>query len=300
MAPTQRWTGLTLLLLVGLLHALLLAWLAFRVAEPWVPWLSCAADVALTSAALLFVLRHGGAAVPARSLFQLYFLVILSAGPRFRWAARLRTAGMVVRPPRAAAVGCGGARGRDRRRRRGTCDPGGALRDARAWRHHHGRGGPEGEAAPADGRGGPPHRSVAAGAVRRAHRRGAGPGSAPGRTAQRGHPGPGRMQGVQRHLRAPGGRSRAAGRRAPPALRGAKERPGRALRGRGVRRRLPGDRGGAGATAGGAHPGAARASQHPGGPWRAAPGHGQRRPQQLARGRRDLRRGTDLRGRTPL
>jgi len=49
MAPTQRWTGLTLLLLVGLLHALLLAWLAFHVAEPWVPWLSCAADVALTT-----------------------------------------------------------------------------------------------------------------------------------------------------------------------------------------------------------------------------------------------------------
>jgi hypothetical protein len=60
-SPGQRWTGLTLLLAAGLLHALLLAWLAFRVGEPWVPWVSCAADVALTTAALLFVLRHGGA-----------------------------------------------------------------------------------------------------------------------------------------------------------------------------------------------------------------------------------------------
>src|SRR4029079_7729638 len=37
MTPVQRWTGLTLLLFVGLLHALLLAWLAFRVDEPWLP-----------------------------------------------------------------------------------------------------------------------------------------------------------------------------------------------------------------------------------------------------------------------
>jgi len=96
MAPTQRWTGLTLLLMVGLLHALLLAWLAFRVAEPWVPWLSCAADVALTSAALLFVLRHGGAALPTRSLFELYFLVIMSAGLRYDWRLCIWTAGLCI------------------------------------------------------------------------------------------------------------------------------------------------------------------------------------------------------------
>ncbi|HZW89459.1 MAG TPA: GGDEF domain-containing protein [Myxococcaceae bacterium] len=98
MAPTQRWTGLTLLLLVGLLHALLLAWLAFHVAEPWVPWLSCAADVALTSAALLFVLRHGGAgaALPTRSLYELYFLVIMSAGLRYDWRLCLWTAGLCI------------------------------------------------------------------------------------------------------------------------------------------------------------------------------------------------------------
>ena len=98
MAPAQRWTGLTLLLLVGLLHALLLAWLAFRVAEPWVPWLSCAADVALTSAALLFVLRHGlpGSALPTRSLYELYFLVIMSAGLRYDWRLCIWTAGLCI------------------------------------------------------------------------------------------------------------------------------------------------------------------------------------------------------------
>jgi diguanylate cyclase (GGDEF)-like protein len=98
MAPGQRWTGLTLLLLVGLLHAVLLAWLAFHVAEPWVPWLSCAADVALTSAALLFVLRHGGsgAALPTRSLYELYFLVIMSAGLRYDWRLCIWTAGLCM------------------------------------------------------------------------------------------------------------------------------------------------------------------------------------------------------------
>jgi diguanylate cyclase (GGDEF)-like protein len=98
MSPGLRWTGLTLLLVVGLLHALLLAWLAFHVAEPWVPWLSCAADVALTSAALLFVLRHGGAgaALPTRSLYELYFLVIMSAGLRYDWRLCIWTAGLCI------------------------------------------------------------------------------------------------------------------------------------------------------------------------------------------------------------
>jgi two-component system, cell cycle response regulator len=97
-APAQRWTGLTLLLVVGLLHALLLAWLAFRVDEPWLPWLSCAADVALTSAALLFVLRHGGsgAAMHTRSFYELYFLVIMSAGLRYDWRLCIWTAGLCI------------------------------------------------------------------------------------------------------------------------------------------------------------------------------------------------------------
>ncbi|HEY1909099.1 MAG TPA: GGDEF domain-containing protein [Myxococcaceae bacterium] len=96
--PGQRWTGLTLLLAAGLLQALLLAWLAFRVGEPWVPWLSCAADVALTTAALLFVLRHAGAdaATHTRSFYELYFLVIMSAGLRYDWRLCLWTAGLCI------------------------------------------------------------------------------------------------------------------------------------------------------------------------------------------------------------
>ena len=97
-SPGQRWTGLTLLLAAGLLQALLLAWLAFRVDEPWLPWLSCAADVALTSAALLFVLRHGGtsAAMHTRSFYELYFLVIMSAGLRYDWRLCIWTAGLCI------------------------------------------------------------------------------------------------------------------------------------------------------------------------------------------------------------
>jgi diguanylate cyclase (GGDEF)-like protein len=97
-APAQRWTGLTLLLLVGLLHALLLAWLAFRVAEPWVPWLSCAADVTITTAWMVFVLRHGGVTAVANALtfYELYFLVIMSAGLRYDWRLCIWTAGLCI------------------------------------------------------------------------------------------------------------------------------------------------------------------------------------------------------------
>ena len=97
-APAQRWTGLTLLLLVGLLHALLLAWLAFRVAEPWVPWLSCAADVTLTTAWMVFVLRHGGITAVSNALtfYEIYFLVIMSAGLRYDWRLCIWTAGLCI------------------------------------------------------------------------------------------------------------------------------------------------------------------------------------------------------------
>ncbi|HZJ53105.1 MAG TPA: GGDEF domain-containing protein [Myxococcaceae bacterium] len=97
-APAQRWTGLTLLLVVGLLHALLLAWLAFRVFEEWVPWLSCAADVTLTTAWMVFVLRHGGASAvsQARTFYELYFLVIMSAGMRYDWRLCIWTAGLCM------------------------------------------------------------------------------------------------------------------------------------------------------------------------------------------------------------
>jgi diguanylate cyclase (GGDEF)-like protein len=97
-APAQRWTGLTLLLVVGLIHGLLLAWLAFRVAEPWVPWLSCAADVTLTTAWMVFVLRHVGASAVThtQAFYELYFLVIMSAGLRYDWRLCIWTAGLCI------------------------------------------------------------------------------------------------------------------------------------------------------------------------------------------------------------
>ena len=97
-APAQRWTGLTLLLAVGLLHGLLLAWLAFRISEPWVPWLSCAADVTLTTAWMVFVLRHVGASAMTHTVafYELYFLVIMSAGLRYDWRLCIWTAGLCI------------------------------------------------------------------------------------------------------------------------------------------------------------------------------------------------------------
>jgi len=96
--PAQRWTGLTLLLVVGLVHGLLLAWLAFRVSEPWVPWLSSAADVTLTTAWMVFVLRHAGASAVThtRTFYELYFLVIMSAGLRYDWRLCIWTAGLCI------------------------------------------------------------------------------------------------------------------------------------------------------------------------------------------------------------
>ena len=96
--PAQRWTGLTLLLAVGLLHGLLLAWLAFRISEPWVPWLSCAADVTLTTAWMVFVLRHVGASAMTHTVafYELYFLVIMSAGLRYDWRLCIWTAGLCI------------------------------------------------------------------------------------------------------------------------------------------------------------------------------------------------------------
>ena len=98
LAPEQRFTGLSLLLVTGLLHAVLLAWLAFNVAEGWVPWLSCAADVSLTTGAMFFILRHGGSgmAVHTRTFYEVYFLVIMSAGLRYDWRLCVWTAGLAV------------------------------------------------------------------------------------------------------------------------------------------------------------------------------------------------------------
>jgi hypothetical protein len=96
LAPPQSWQQLSLLLVGGVLYSVLLAWLAFRVPKGWVPWLSCAADVTLTTAAMLFVFLEGGpvAATHTRTFYELYFLVIMSAGLRYDSRLCLWTAGL--------------------------------------------------------------------------------------------------------------------------------------------------------------------------------------------------------------
>ena len=86
-SPPPDSTRLLLLLAGGLAYSALLAWLAFAVTDGWVSWVSSAADVILTSAALLFVLVQGGAdvATHARTFYELYFLVIMAAGLRYDW-----------------------------------------------------------------------------------------------------------------------------------------------------------------------------------------------------------------------
>jgi len=94
LAPPQGWQQLSMLLVGGVLYSVLLALLAFRVLKGWVPWLSCAADVTLTTAAMLFVFLEGGpdAATHTRTFYELYFLVIMSAGLRYDWRLCLWTA----------------------------------------------------------------------------------------------------------------------------------------------------------------------------------------------------------------
>ena len=86
-SPPPSSTRLLLLLAGGVAYSALLAWLAFSVTDGWVSWVSCAADVTLTSAAMLFVLVQGGpdVAMHARTFYELYFLVIMSAGLRYDW-----------------------------------------------------------------------------------------------------------------------------------------------------------------------------------------------------------------------
>lgn len=97
-APPPGWPQLSLLLAGGVLYAVLLAWLAFRVLEGWVPWLSCAADVTITTGAMLFVLLEGGAdaATHTRTFYELYFLVIMSAGLRYDWRLCAWTAALSI------------------------------------------------------------------------------------------------------------------------------------------------------------------------------------------------------------
>ena len=97
-APPRGWTGVTLLLAGGIAYAVLLAWLAFQVTDGWVPWLSCAADVTITTAAMLLVLLMGGddAASHTRTFYELYFLVIMSAGLRYDWRLCAWTASLSI------------------------------------------------------------------------------------------------------------------------------------------------------------------------------------------------------------
>lgn len=96
--PPRGWTGVSLLLAVGIAYSVLLAWLAFRVTDGWVPWLSCAADVTVTTAAMLLVLLVGGrdAASHTRTFYELYFLVIMSAGLRYDWRFCAWTAALSI------------------------------------------------------------------------------------------------------------------------------------------------------------------------------------------------------------
>ena len=97
-SPPPTSSRLLLLLAGGVTYSALLAWLAFSVTDGWVAWMSCAADVVLTSAAMLFVLVQGGpdVAMHARTFYELYFLVIMSAGLRYDWRLCAWTGGLCM------------------------------------------------------------------------------------------------------------------------------------------------------------------------------------------------------------
>ena len=291
--------------LVAVGYSVILFWLAFQVRQGWVPWLSCAADVTMISGALLFLLRFWDSPIAvtnSRTFYDLYFLAIMNAGLRYDWRLCVWTSLLAA----AEYVGLTMLAVRE-------LPPGGAvdvLYGSFSWqsqwlpggaaahrRGHHVGGGVPGPQPPADGGGRPPDRSVAAGAVHRAHRRGAEPVAPAGLSDERGHPRHRRIQGLQRRLRAPQRGPGAADRLRLPALLGAQERPGGPLRRRGVRHRLPRDRGGAGHCPHGGDPRGDRPAADPGGEGRP-PAHRQRRHGELA-GRRGHLRGGAGPGRHP-
>jgi len=98
LSPPPDSARLLLLLAGGLTYSVLLAWLAFSVSDGWVAWVSCAADVTITSAAMLFVLVQGGedVAAHARTFYELYFLVIMAAGLRYDWRLCAWTAALCI------------------------------------------------------------------------------------------------------------------------------------------------------------------------------------------------------------
>ncbi len=70
-----------------LAYAGLLYWWATRSTNPWMPWVSCALDVTLTSAGLTVFLVAGDplGALNNRVLFEVYFFAIANSALRYDW-----------------------------------------------------------------------------------------------------------------------------------------------------------------------------------------------------------------------
>ncbi len=69
------------------LYAGLLYWWASKSTNPWMPWVSCALDVSVTSAGMvIFILTNSPLnVVNNRVLFELYFVAIASSALRYDW-----------------------------------------------------------------------------------------------------------------------------------------------------------------------------------------------------------------------
>ncbi len=72
---------------IVLTYAGLLYWWATRSTNPWMPWVSCALDVTLTSLALTVFLVAGDpiGALNNRVLFEVYFFAIANSALRYDW-----------------------------------------------------------------------------------------------------------------------------------------------------------------------------------------------------------------------
>src|SRR5208283_643867 len=71
----------------ALLYAGLLYWWASKSTNPWMPWVSCALDVSVTSAGMVLFIVEGSPlnVVNNRVLFELYFVAIASSALRYDW-----------------------------------------------------------------------------------------------------------------------------------------------------------------------------------------------------------------------
>jgi two-component system cell cycle response regulator len=70
-----------------LAYGILLYWWASRSTNPWIPWVSCALDVTLTSAGLGAVLMYGDplGVVNNRVLYEVYFFAVANSALRYDW-----------------------------------------------------------------------------------------------------------------------------------------------------------------------------------------------------------------------